>query len=374
MLYFKRPQNLGTRNGFTLVELLVVIAIIGILAGLLTPAINAAREAARTAACQNNLRQFGLAMWARGSESLCTGAFDWQQDGAVTEVGWVADMVEGGALAGKMLCPSNPSRVSATYDDLINLDVSSPSFLQCVDRLGSQTYLAPDGSPITNPCRKIAEAGLAPGSDDRLRIIEEEIYDKHYNTNYTASWFLVRRGVRLDRSGNLLQARPGCGASPMTLNVTAGRLTRGEADAAKISASIIPLMGDGSQVGTLSHRIGSHNPGDGLVASFTAGPRVQSTLTVPAFPNGTPKAGPSGWWAVWNKSVLQDYRGFAPVHRAKCNILFADGSVRTFEDKNDDGFLNNGFSAVPGSGFTSAVVELEPEEIESHYSLTDKIY
>ncbi len=49
-------------SGFTLIELLVVIAIIGILVGLLMPAVQAAREAARRAQCQNNLRQFGLAL------------------------------------------------------------------------------------------------------------------------------------------------------------------------------------------------------------------------------------------------------------------------------------------------------------------------
>lgn len=354
-----------SRRGVTLMELLIVIAIITLLMAILMPALNVARESARGNACQTNLRQFsvGLFSHAQRHNTLCSGAFDWKRDGCPTEIGWVADLVNSDTPVGTMLCPSNPAKIAEVYNDLLEWNPGWASYwgdpCNCTseDRLkGSAPQSLPDGSLSYNPCRYIVETSPA----DRASVVQTEVFEEKYNTNYTASWYLVRGGVLL-QSGGTLQAPPGCTGSTDSRGSTSGPLTLDLLDAAAAPSSFIPLLGCGSASSTasLAAEIGGLPSGSPVVVAFTGGPVDKATANPPAT------------FTPGSDAYLQDYRQFAPVHRGTCNILFGDGSVRSYIDQEEDGLLNNGFPSGVG-GFASEKIELPEDEFMSGWSLRER--
>jgi len=374
------PGKDTTRRAVTLIEMLVVITIIGILTAILFPALQAARESARRTACANNLRQFGVAMLSRVSrrDDFCSGAFSWALDGAVTEIGWVADLVDAEVPVGKMLCPSNPAQIAETYNDLLMWSPSAADPGACVDYLGSAPVTLPDGTVETNPCRMIAtgDGGAPLETADvgpaRLPYILEQIYQEHYNTNYTASWLLVRCGVLVapgDGGGDLTGRDAACGVGLVLRNSTFGPLTQTLADRSDTPSSFLPLLGCGRAGDPLLADIGDVAGGTRTAVTMTAGPVVLSSMDLIDVPDDTPERGTDGWLYMWNHTTLQDYRNFAPVHRHSCNILFADGSLKNFVDENEDGLLNNGFAATGSNGFLDAEVELPDYEVFSAWRL-----
>ncbi len=387
---FKR--NVQIRTAFTLIELLVVVAIIGILVGLLAPAINAARAAARSAQCQNNLRQMGTGLQAFATVSnrgkLCSGNFDWENDGAVTDVGWVADLVESGILPGTLMCPTNTSRSTVSINRVLTRIGVLTSKICDIDPAGDSEQTLPDGSKLRGPCRTIVVDSIAAGSP-RVDLVRKGLIEKGYNTNYAASWFLVRGDVRLNDSGLPQGALP-CGASVLLRGSTAGPLDLKRVDTGRISGSTIPLLADvGTSRELLSQDINDElKSGSGLTVnmfggptgwlstppSVPGGPWVATTGAIvdPAPPAGATRDGPAGWWSYWNRGTLQDYRKLAPIHKNSCNVVMADGSVQSFYDRNKDGYLNNGFPKGSGADYPFAddTQELITTDMTSVYSLS----
>ncbi|MGC3967303.1 MAG: DUF1559 domain-containing protein [Pirellulales bacterium] len=364
-----RTDRNARRRAFTLIEIMVTMTIIVILLAISLPVFHRVRENARDTQCRANLRQLGtgIQQYATRMGYYSSGTWDWRRDGAVTEVGWVADLVRQGTPVADLLCPSSQLQISKVYAELLSVD---PTANTCADSIGGKDQTLPDGTVVVNPCRAI---GLATSAEAKMTLIRDLLFTKGYNTNYAASWFLVRGEVVLDDVGSLVNSKAGCSTNVRERSCTTGPLPLAKITNGKAPANTIPMLGCASIAEQPEHMLNvqldeQHLSGSFLADSYSLGPRDPATLKAPVVTgSGT---GIKRWFGAWNTAV-QDYRAFGPQHYGQTsgNILMFDGSVQSFIDANGDKFFNNGFPASSVTGFTSDEVELPEAMVYSRWSL-----
>jgi len=178
------------RNAFTLIELLVVIAIIAVLIGLLLPAVQKVREAAARMSCQNNMKQFGLAMHNYESTN---GAFPSTRFlGPTGQSKWYSWTV-------LLLAYVEQDNVAKLYDK--NIKWNTGVNLNTVGPTGFKIFLCPSAPGTRRPATSGATSGITLGGLDYF--VPHQCRNRFYLANG-----LTNPGGTADNPGGLTNGSP----------------------------------------------------------------------------------------------------------------------------------------------------------------------
>lgn len=324
------------RRGFTLIELLVVMVIISLLVGLLLPALGRAQEEARKTQCRSNMRQIGLAMvmYASDNNTWAPVVYGESADPQLWHgINRDTDSVNGGPdpmgqfTHNMLLIPTLDGSASNKRNDIEFRQVAKigPALPSGLGLLLSGGYLTQEGSVVLNcPTRTVAK-DMNPDTRERFSWDGREPFftsgGKWFESNgmvvpagnwYTTNPFVEHTndpdvGYYVDSLG--MHTNEGCSTSG------SGGSRQGDLCSIVGSYSMRERIGVVGADGSHAHsctRLSEAASGAAALVSDTVIGFVESPISLSEK-------------AQWNRRFVQN-------HDSAYNVLFPDGSVKTFAD------------------------------------------
>ncbi len=310
------------RRGFTLIELLVVIAIIAVLIALLLPAVQQAREAARRTGCQNNLKQFGLALHNyhdthKMLPPALIGSGRWNSTSGnrvvLNTTGWILLMPYLDQTPLHALYNFNvPSSLSSPYGvplagGVTNTDINRPVFSTLLE-----VMVCP--SDDMGNMHKTYQANVVGDFYERNTAAPSNyLFATGAFTDYDQTYGALLANTSLGAFGN-----DGAARISGFIDGTSNTIMIGESKQDKASIVYTPLWGSGSH--TCCHGRVVNSPGpDGLTPSLnpSLGHRYGAI-------NG--KSDASGKQYAWQ---------FGSNHTGGAHFLLGDGAVKFISQSTD---------------------------------------